>query len=153
VGMGKGLQVMQELGAGPQLGGNGWQPFVGQPSWLVTPEWIGGVWQGVGTTTRVTLATGIITAWLQQVSQFTPQEFYAGGWTTASTIPKSAAYDNVFPNWVWYMIPRLNFIGVSSTLTSQVAAWAQTVWPLGNWTADLNATCSWQANNVIQCSQ
>ena len=151
----KGLQVMQELGEGPQLSGNGWQPFVTQPSWLVTPEWIGGVWNGVDSTTRVALSTGIVTSWLQQVKQFSPQQFYAGGWTTATTVPKAggSAYDNVFPDWVWYMIPRFKFIGMDAGLTSQLATWAQTVWPLGNWTADLNATCSWQANSVIKCSQ
>jgi hypothetical protein len=54
------------------------------------------------------------------------------------------------------MIPRFSFIGVNSTLVTQLAQWAQTIWPDANWTADLNATCSWQnnvANDVILCSQ
>jgi hypothetical protein len=154
----KGLQVMQQLGAGPQLSGSGWQPFVVQPSWLVTPEWNSTVWTGVDATTRTAIATGIATSWLQQVSHFTPQQFYAGGWTTATAVPVAggSAYDNVFPDWVWYMIPRFGFLGVNQTLVNQLAAWAETVWPKANWTADANATCSWQngkANYMIQCSQ
>jgi len=154
----KGLQVMQQLGAGPQMSGNGWQPFVVQPSWLVTPEWNATVWTGVDATTRTAIATGIATSWLQQVSQFTPQQFYAGGWTTATAVPVPGGnpYDSVFPDWVWYMIPRFGFLGVNPTLVNQLAAWAQTVWPKANWTADANATCSWQNNNPnykIQCSQ
>ena len=91
-------------------------------------------------------------------SQFTPQQFYAGGWTTATAVPVAGgnAYDNVFPDWVWYMIPRFGFLGVNQTLVNQLAAWAETVWPRANWTADANATCSWQngkPNYMIQCSQ
>jgi hypothetical protein len=154
----KGLQVMQQLGVGPQLSGNGWQPFVGQPSWLITPEWNEDVWAGVSPSTRIAIATGIVTAWLQQVSQFTPQQFYAGGWTTASAVPVpgGSGYDGVFPDWVWYMIPRLAFIGVNSTLISQLTQWAQTVWPNAKWSSLLTDTCSWQnnrVNDVIQCAE
>jgi len=152
----KGLQVMQELGKGPQYGGSGWQPFVTQPSWLVTPEWNYYVWPGVSPATRIAIANGIVSTWLSEVTQFTAQEFYAGGWTTATAVPAPGGnpYDGVFPDWVWYMIPRFKFIGVESSLVSQMAAWAQTVWPKGNWTADLNASCSWQSpNHTILCSQ
>ncbi len=154
----KGLQIMQQSGAGPQLGLAGWQPTVSQISLLVTPEWNQHVWSGVDPATRIAIATGLIQTWLQQASQFTPQQFYAGGWTTATAVPVPGgnAYDNVFPDWVWYMIPRFSFIGVNSTLVTQLAQWAQTIWPDANWTADLNATCSWQnnvANDVILCSQ
>ena len=45
------------------------------------------MWTGVDPATRAALANGIITAWLAQVSQFTPQQFYTGGWTTATAIP------------------------------------------------------------------
>jgi hypothetical protein len=108
--------------------------------------------------TRVAIATGLVQSWLQQASQFTPQQFYAGGWTTPTAVPVpfGNAYDQVFPDWVWYMIPRFTFIGVDPTLVGQLAAWAQTIWPNANWTADLNATCSWQnntPNDVLLCSQ
>jgi len=154
----KGLQILQQAGTGPQLGLGGWQPTVSQISLLVTAEWNQHVWSGVDPATRIAIATGLAQSWLQQASQFTPQQFYAGGWTTATAVPVPGgnAYDNVFPDWVWYMIPRFSFIGVNSTLVTQLAQWAQTIWPDANWTADLNATCSWQnnvANDVILCNQ
>jgi hypothetical protein len=151
----KGLQILQQAGTGPQLGLGGWQPTVSQPSLLVTREWIDGVWTGVDPTTRVAIATGLLQSWLQQASQFTPQQYYAGGWTTPTAVPVpfGSAYDNVFPDWVWYMVPRFNFIGVNPTLVSQLAQWAQTIWPNANWTADLNATCNWQDTYTIQCSE
>ncbi len=158
----KGLQVMNQLGKGPDQAGNGWQPFVTQPAWLVTPEWNLNVWSGVDPSTRTAIASGIVQSWFSQVSQFTPQQFYTGGWTTATAVPVAGGnpYDNVFPNWVWYMIPRFNFIGVDPTLLGQLAQWAQTVWPNANWTADQNATCGWfislpddPPNFLIKCSQ
>ena len=154
----KGLQIMQQAGTGPQLGQGGWQPTIPQVSLLVTPEWIKGVWTGVDPSTRVAIATGLVQSWLQQASQFTPQQFYAGGWTTPTAVPVAFgnAYDNVFPDWVWYMIPRFTFIGVDPTLVGQLASWAQTIWPQANWNAVLNATCNWQnnvPNDVILCSQ
>jgi len=106
------------------------------------------VWNGVDPVTRAALATGIVQSWLQQASQFTPQQFYAGGWTTPTAVPVPGgnAYDGVFPDWVWYMIPRFTFIGVDPSIVAQLAAWAQTIWPNADWTADLDATCSWQNN-------
>jgi hypothetical protein len=131
---------------------------VAQPSWLITPEWNENVWTGVAPSTRIAIATGIVTSWLQQVKQFTPQQFYAGGWTTAAAVPVpgGSGYDGVFPDWVWYMIPRLAFIGVDSTLISQLTQWAQTVWPNAKWSSLLTDTCSWQnnkANDVIECAE
>jgi hypothetical protein len=154
----KGLQILQQAGTGPQLGLGGWQPSVPQISLLVTTEWNDYVWTGVDPATRTAIATGLVQSWLQQASQFTPQQFYAGNWTTAASVPVAGgnAYDTVFPDWVWYMIPRFAFIGVDTTLVGQLAQWAQTVWPLANWTADQNATCSYGSNPsypVINCSQ
>jgi hypothetical protein len=155
----KGLQILQQEGTGPQFGiDNGWQPAVTQPSLLVTPEWNYYVWNGVDPATRAAIATGIAKSWLQQASQFTPQQFYAGNYTTASAIPIAggSAYDNVFPDWVWYMIPRFTFLGVDPAVAGQMAQWAKTLWPGGNWTADQNATCSWGSDPsypVINCSE
>lgn len=154
----KGLETTQQQGLGPQVAGNGWQSFVVEPWLLVTEEFNDSVWMGVDPSTRVALATGIVTGWLSQVNQFTPQQFYAGGWTTANATPVAGGspYDGVFIDEIWYLIPRLSFIGVNHTLVDQLAAWAHTMWPHANWTADANATCSW-ANNApnyyISCSE
>ncbi len=158
----KGMQVAQEtystIGAGPQLGIEGYQPTLAQPSLLVTPEYDEFVWDGVDPTTRTSIANGVVNAWLQQTSAFTPQQYYTGNWTTPGATPVAGgnAYDGVFIDWVWYMIPRFNFIGVDPSLVSQLTQWARTMWPSANWTADQNATCSWQnnqPNNGVNCSQ
>jgi hypothetical protein len=154
----KGLQSLQETGTGPQLGEEGWQPNVSQISYLVTTEWNTNVWTGVDPTTRAALATGMVKSWFAQASQFTPQQYYTGGWAspTAIPVPGGNAYDQIFVDWAWYMIPRFLFVGVDSTLVGQLAQWTQTLWPSANWTADLSATCNW-LNNVpngeIACSQ
>lgn len=156
----KALQVMQQNGQGPQVAGSGsgWQPSWAQISLLVTPEWNEGAWTGVDPATRAAIANGVVTSWLQQANQFTPQQFYAGGLTTATAVPVPGgnAYDAVLPDWVWYTIPRIQFLGGDTALTTQLAQWAQSMWPTANWTADLNATCNWQnnvVNGTIQCSQ
>ncbi|MGA2883531.1 MAG: hypothetical protein ABSG13_31725 [Bryobacteraceae bacterium] len=154
----KALQVLQQNGTGPQFGGNGWEPNAAQISILVTPEWNDSVWTGVDPATRAAIANGIVQSWLQQASQFTPQQFYAGGFTTATAVPVAGgnAYDAVFPDWLWYTIPRILFLGGDTALAGQLTQWAQTVWPNANWTADLNATCSLGSNPtyvVINCNQ
>jgi hypothetical protein len=154
----KGLEVENQNGQGPQAEGNGWEPNVSQISLLVTPEWLGGVWYGANPATQAAVANGVVQSWLQQASQFTPQQFYAGGWTTASAVPVPGgnAYDEVFPDWVWYTIPRFIFIGGDKAVATQLAQWAQTVWPNANWTADLNASCHVEGSPtypVISCSQ
>jgi len=156
----KALQVMQQNGKGPQAAGlgSGWQPGWAQISLLVTPEWNINDWTGVDSGTRAAIANGIVQSWLQQAQQFTPQQFYAGGITTATAVPVAGgnAYDFVLPDWIWYTIPRIQFLGGATALTNQLAQWAQSMWPTANWTADLHATCNWQnnvVNGTIQCSQ
>jgi hypothetical protein len=156
----KPLQVMQQNGQGPQaaVSGGGWQPSWSQIFLLVTPEWNGAVWTGVDPATRAAIANGLATSWLQQASQFTPQQFYAGGLTTATAVPVAGGnpYDNVLPDWVWYTIPRILFLGGDTALASQMTQWAQNMWPGANWTADMNATCSLGSNPsyvVINCNQ
>jgi hypothetical protein len=151
----KGLQVSQETGRGPELGIEGWQPMgVNQVGYLTTPDWDYAVWTGVDPATRGALFTGMLKAWLAQVKQFTPQQFYTGGWTTATTtpVPGGNAF-GPFADWVWYSIPRFKFLGADPTVVSQYAQWAQTVWPNANWTADLNASCSAKIIQQIKCSQ
>lgn len=154
----KALQVLQQNGKGPQFAGDGWEPNAAQLSLLVTLEWNSGVWGGVDPSTRAAIATGIVKSWLASATQFTPQQFYAGGWTTANArpVPGGSATDTVFVDWIWYTIPRLAFIGTDPTVVANLAQWAQTMWPSANWTADLHATCSWAnnvPNGVINCSQ
>lgn len=112
---------------------------------------------GVATSTRIAVNTGLLRSWLASVTQFTPQEFYAGGVASPTVNPLGGWANGTFQDGIWYMIPRFKFLGVDPTLVAQVAAWAQTLWPTANWTADLNATCwpyqSYASDGTVACSQ
>jgi len=47
-----------------------------------------------------------------------------------------------FADRMFYMIPQFRYYGVSQTLINQLAAWAQTIFPQGNWAATTTATCA-----------
>jgi hypothetical protein len=109
-------------------------------------------WPSVTPAQKTALMTGILSGWLAEVQQFTPQQFYTGGWASPTVNPVPLGNPNgQLGDWVWYVIPRFKYFGVDPTLVGQLAAWAQTVWPNANWTADLNATCS--APSLVDGSQ
>jgi hypothetical protein len=93
-----------------------------------------------------------LTLWLAQVNQFTPQEFYTGGWAspTDTTNPNTPA-DGSYSNQIAYMIPRFSYYGVSSTIINQIIAWAASVWPNYNWAGLTETTCSAAKPDLI-CS-
>ena len=134
----KALQISNN-GQTPAAGIQGWQFTVNDASQMVHPEANLVEWKGVAAATRIAISTGYIQAWLAQVTQFTPAQFYTGNWASPTEDPSTGSGD--FGSWVWYMIPRYKYLGVDPSIMTQVAQWAQTVWPVGNWTADLNQTC------------
>ncbi|HXA66647.1 MAG TPA: hypothetical protein VNV82_15910 [Bryobacteraceae bacterium] len=152
----KALQISNN-GKGPEYTTSGWQPIVNEIQLLVFPEANHFEWGGVATSTRIAVNTGLLRSWLASVTQFTPQEFYAGGVASPTVNPLGGWANGTFQDGIWYMIPRFKFLGVDPTLVAQVAAWAQTLWPTANWTADLNATCwpyqSYASDGTVACSQ
>jgi hypothetical protein len=160
----KGLEVMDELGLGPQYGTNGYQPFVAQPSYLVTREWRATIW-GLGSPPSAqytAIADGIATAWLNQVTPFTQSEFVTGGWFVSTAYPVAGGnlYSQAMPDWVWAMIPRFQFIGVDSGTINGLIAWAATIWPDSNfpsgwpvWEDLTSDTCSYSTDTfTINCA-
>jgi hypothetical protein len=140
--MGKAVQIMNN-GFGPEQGYEGWDPLVAGLNWMFIPPANQVEWPSVTPSQQAALMTGILRGWLAEVQQFTPQQFYTGGWASPTVNPVPLGNpDGAFGDWVWYVIPRFKYFGVDPTLVGQLAAWAQTVWPNANWTADLNATCS-----------
>jgi hypothetical protein len=140
--MGKAVQIINN-GFGPELGYEGWDPLVAGLNWMFIPPANLYEWPSVTPAERTALMQGILRGWLAEVQQFTPQQFYTGGWASPTVNPVPFGDPNgQFSDWVWYVIPRFKYFGVDPTLVGQLAAWAQTVWPNANWTADLNATCS-----------
>jgi hypothetical protein len=146
----KSLQILNN-GMGPQFGENGWQPSVANLSPLVAPVASYYEWLGVPAATRTALSEGILRAWLGQASQWTPQQYYAGNWASASVNPVPGQSDGTFANQVWFMIPQFRYFGVNQTLINQVADWAKTIWPNANWDATKTATCS-AVGPLVTCS-
>jgi len=147
----RGLQI-ENNGKGPELATVGWQWWVANPVFLVEPGTQ--VWTGVPQATRAALANGFLTNWLAVVTQFTPQRFYTGGWATPTQVPTpglNASLSGRFIDAMWYSIPQFRYMGVDQNIINQMAAWAQTMWPLGNWAATTTATCAIQTTFPI-CS-
>jgi hypothetical protein len=148
----KGLQISNN-GLGPQNIGTGWNWFDADLSRQVSPS-ERSVWAGMPGYTRAAISNGIVQGWLTEVRQFTAQQFNAAGYS-ATRLPVPMEPDSTnFEDRVWYMIPQFRYFGVSQTLIDQLAAWAQSVWPLGNWAATTTATCAANASDptVINCS-
>jgi hypothetical protein len=148
----KGMQIANN-GIGPNQVGVGWNWLVADLSRQVSPS-MRTVWTGMPSATRTAISNGIVQAWLSEVRQFTPQQFIAGG-LSATRLPVPMQPDSpYFEDRVWYMIPQFRYFGVTQPLIDELVAWAQSIWPLGNWAATATATCTANASDptVINCS-
>jgi hypothetical protein len=149
----KGIQISNN-GIGPQVPGTGWDWVVADISREVSSGWRT-VWTGASASTRSGIYNGIVQAWLTSVLQFTPQQFYAGsgGTISASQVPTPGQPDSAkWVDRVFYMIPQFRYYGVSQTLVNQMAAWAYSMWPNGNWAATTTATCTPADPTYVKCS-
>jgi len=144
----KALQISNH-GRGPERGVNGWMPQVNDISRPLHPSWRY-IWEGVSPSLQATSLQALTQSWLNEVSKFTPQQYYDGNWASRSETPSSNSPDGRFVDRIWYTIPRLRHRGVSPALTSQIIAWASTVWPNANWRALETATC-YTGNNQVVC--
>jgi len=146
----KALQISNS-GRGPDLGTAGWQPGVNDLTYLVENESYN-EWLGVPSATRIAISEGFISSWLSQVTQFTPQQFYTGGFASPSVNPVPGNPYGAFADKVWFWIPRFHNIGVNQTLINSLAAWAQTVWPNANWATTTTATCTTPQATAVSCT-
>ena len=151
----KGLQISNN-GYAPNQN-EGWEWLVADISRSVTPS-LREVWTGLPNATRTAIFQGLVTTWLSEVTKFTPAQFYAysgGGTISASQVPNHFAPDSTnLVDRVWYMISKFKYWGVNQTQINQMAAWAQTIWPNGGWSATTTATCapSYADATVIECN-
>ncbi len=143
----KGLQEMTQPGKGPEFGVFGWAPAYAGPVGLVHPGW-SSVWQATPPQTRADLSQKYLRVWLQQVSSFSPQQFYQGKWASAAEDPSTEDSIVSFGGRVWYMLPRFRYIGVDPNLTYQISAWAATMWPRADWALNNAAACA----NINSCT-
>lgn len=136
----KALQTYTLAGT-PPSSNVGWQPMVTSPMTLVgfnqTPEWRGYTLAQISS-----LLTPLTQAWFAQASTYTPAQYYAGGFASATEDPSKTNYSQTFSGNVWYMLPNLRYYGVPASLTKQISAWAKTIWPLGNWAANDALVCT-----------
>ncbi len=138
----KALQEFTLTGALPSAPySDGWNPNMTSMESLVDFN-LAPLWSATSPATQTTLLTAFTQAWFNQASQYTPQEYYTGGFATATDNPANLAFDTTSGGKVWYSLPRLRFFGVDASLTNQISAWAAKIWPLGNWSLNDAATCS-----------
>jgi hypothetical protein len=145
--------LQEENGKNPAAGCMGWDWTRTDPAYLVSPT-APLMYSGLSPSSRAALLNAYITSWLAVVTSFTPQQYYQGGETTASqtVIPGVA-----FQNWaddVAYAIPRLQYLGLSPTLTNALINWAATMWPSNgyNWGALVSASCATNIGGSILCT-
>jgi hypothetical protein len=136
----KALQEYTQAGALPTTQ-TGWNPTVTSPFGFVAfnsfPEWT-----GYSPSTIATIFTAYTQAWFNQASQYTPAQYYAGGWAEPGEDPAKDFYSGNFGGELWYILPRLRYAGVPASLTNQISAWAAKIWPKGNWALNNSAVCS-----------
>ncbi len=106
------------------------------------------LWSATSPATQTAALTAFTQAWFNQASQYTPQEYYAGGFASPTDNPANLSFDTTFGGKVWYSLPRLRFFGVDASLTNQISAWAAKIWPNGNWSLNNAATCT----SLTQCT-
>lgn len=135
----KGIQI-ENNGSNPSTT---WNYLVPDISRQVSPT-LRSAWIGTPASTRTAISNAVVQAWLQEVQQFTPQQFYNYWYApiSAAEVPVPDLPDS--PNYedrIWYMIPQFRYFGVSQNLINQMVSFAQSIWPNGNWSALATATC------------
>jgi hypothetical protein len=143
----KSLQEETQPGKGPEFNNFGFQPTQAAAATLVQPVYES-IWSGTTSATRATVTQAYLQAYFAQLKTYTRAEYYAGTngngvpWATPTENPATDDQFISFGGQMWYMLPRMRFVGVDPNLTYQVSAWAATLWPAGNWTL----------NNAIVCT-
>jgi hypothetical protein len=149
----KSLQEFAQNGNGPEFGVFGFAPTASLPLPLVAGSYAT-IWQAVSPSTELNVTTAYLQNWFAKVSSYTPQEYYQGvdgngrPWAAPTENPATDVLTTQFGGEVWYVLPRLRFLGVNSGLLNQIYSWAATVWPAGSWSLNSTATCS----SFVSCS-
>jgi hypothetical protein len=113
------------------------------------------IYSGLPSATTSALLNAYITNWFSVASSFTPQQYYKAGVTTPSqSIIPNLPFGGLAGD-IAYSIPRLRYMGLSSTLTTSLINWAATMWPSNgyNWQALAGSTCSPTSSGTLTCTQ
>jgi hypothetical protein len=148
----KGLQD-SEFGPGPEGASAGWQLGVNDPSALTRYPIAPKLWEGYSTSQRSAIMNGYLSAWLNKITTFAPQQFYAGSWANPTVNPDPSNPNSLY--WgtkVEFMIPNFAYWGTDPTLIKKTIAWASTVWPNFNWARVQSATCYQSSAPWLTCT-
>jgi hypothetical protein len=139
----KAIQEFTLTGRSPAIGQLGWSPTQNNPGGNFTLSGRAPISAGTPAATIATLATALMQSWFNQAQTYTPAQWYQGGWASATYDAANInGWTTTFGGQIWYGLPRLRFVGVPASLTTQIAAWAATVWPVSNWALNNAATCT-----------
>jgi hypothetical protein len=137
------VKVLQEESSSHTDPSTGWSP-----TWTTPEAMIDGgfdcVWTGVPPSTKTSLIQSYANVWWAQISKYTQAQFIAGGWATGTDDPgnnNTDFFQTSAGGEVWWLLPMLRYYGIPASFTTQVAAWAATIWPAGNWALNNAATC------------
>ncbi len=146
----KGLQA-SEFGPGPEIGSGGWQLGVNDASVLATYPNSPSIWSGFSPSQRQAMTNGYLALWLAKVKTFTAQQFYSGTWASPADVIDAGQPQGPFGDRFANMIGGYSALGADQNLLSQIAGWAQTVWPSFNWSSLLNKTCTFGSQGWAVC--
>ena len=144
----KDLQGITLTGTGPQVGALGWHPTNTSPENIMV-FYVLPLWSATSPAEQTTLMQAYTQAWFDQASKYTPQQYYQGGWATAAENPATDSWSMTVGGQLWYILPRLRYVGVSNTLLDQISAWAAKVFPQGNWSLLNTASCTPQSGPCV----
>jgi mono/diheme cytochrome c family protein len=144
----KDLQAVTLNGTGPQAGPLGWHVTSTSPQNMMV-FYVMPLWSATSPAQQTTFMQAYTQAWFDQASTYTPQQYYQGGWATATENPATDSWSGTFGGQLWYTLPRLRYLGVSNTLLDQISAWAAKILPQGNWSLNNTASCNPVAGSCI----
>lgn len=98
-------------------------------------------WKAYSASLLAQITTAYTQMWLGVATQYTPAQYYTGGWATATENPATDQWQLVLGGEMWYGAPRLSVVGVPAAVVNQYRALAQAIFPAGNWTLNSQAVC------------
>lgn len=147
----KSFQEVTLTGNSPAMGADGWHPLETSPMGFVNFNNYP-LWGSIPLSQQATIVTAYTNYWFAKVSSFPASQLIQGGWANAADDPSKLSYSQTMGGQIWYMLPRLRYIGVPASVTSPISKWAATLWPLGNWALNDQATCNGITGNQVGCS-
>lgn len=143
-------------GIGPEDSARGFNWVATDPARLITGTSFN-AWSEIPAEFQAQLFEGMLKAWLNQASSFTPARYYQGLQTSANEVPaaNNMNYQPDMATQVNFMIPRFKASGVSQNQINLLAAWAKLMWPssTSRWDeAAQSVTCNGSPGGVMVCS-